>query len=70
MKWDYFVLRRAQDGYGEAHYYKGDTKETVCPPNVEESEVLNIFGLHGYELVAVQTTRTGDTKYFLKRAKA
>ena len=49
------------------NYFKGDTKEAVCQPNTDESQVLGVFGQHGYELCSVQYLRTGDTKYYLKR---
>ena len=65
--WEYFILRRHINAEGAITYVKGDTKEAVCPPNVDESQVLGIFGQHGYELCSVQSTRTGDTKYYLKR---
>lgn len=69
VPWDYFILRRSVSAEGSVNFYKGDTRETVCPPNVDESSVLNIFGDHGYELCSVQLMRNGDTKYFLKRQK-
>ena len=68
--WEYFILRRNISPVGDVNYYRGDTKELACPPNVKESDVLDTFGLHGYELCSVQLLRTGDTKYYLKRPKA
>lgn len=65
-RWDYFVLRRAENNYGEVIYYHGDSQNAVNQ-NTPEDKVLNAFGQHGYELVSVQTTRMGETKYFFKR---
>ena len=71
IPWEYFILRRHIDAMGIINYFKGDTKEAVCPQNADESQVLNTFGQHGYELCSVQILRSGDTKYYLKRpAKA
>ena len=67
IPWEYFILRRHIDGKGMINYFKGDTKEAVCQPNTDESQVLGVFGQHGYELCSVQYLRTGDTKYYLKR---
>ena len=69
IPWEYFILRRHIDSMGIVNYLKGDTKEAVCPQTADESQVLGIFGDHGYELCSVQILRTGDTKYFLKRPK-
>jgi hypothetical protein len=69
-KWEYFVLRRSDNNYGEAVYSRGDSGEPVCPANTAEDVVLNIFGQHGYELTSVIVTRVGHTKYFFKRAKS
>ncbi len=69
IPWEYFILRRHIDSMGIVNYLKGDTKEAVCSQNADESQVLGIFGDHGYELCSVQILRTGDTKYFLKRPK-
>lgn len=69
ISWEYFILRRHIDATGTINYVKGDTKEAVCPTNVDESQVLGIFGQHGYELCSVQNLRTGDAKYYLKRPK-
>ena len=66
IPWEYFILRRHIDGMGMINYFKGDTKEAVCQPNTDESQVLGVFGQHGYELCSVQYLRTGDTKYYLK----
>lgn len=66
MRWEYFVLRRAENNYGEPVYYHGDSQSPVNQ-NTPEHMVLNALGAHGYELVAVQTTRMGETKYFFKR---
>ncbi len=68
-QWEYFILRRHLNSMGDVNYYKGDSRETVCSANVPESDVLNIFGQHGYELCSVESLRTGDIKYFLKRIK-
>ena len=65
--WEYFILRRHIDTMGKVDYYKGDTKDAVCASNADESDVLGIFGQHGYELCSVLQLRTGDTKYYLKR---
>ena len=67
VQWEYFIMRRHIDNVGVINYYKGDTKEAVCSQNADESQVLGIFGQHGYELCSVQYLRTGDMKYYLKR---
>lgn len=67
VPWEYFVLRRHIDGMGVVNYFRGDSKDPVCAPNADESEVLKTFGQHGYDLCSVQSLRTGDIKYYLKR---
>ncbi len=65
--WQYFVLRRHIDEMGKVDFFRGDTKDACCASNADESEVLGIFGQHGYELCSVQQLRTGDIKYYFKR---
>ena len=65
--WQYFVMRRHIDTMGVINYYKGDSKEPVTRQNADESQVLDTFGQHGYELCSVQQLRTGDIKYYFKR---
>ena len=65
--WQYFVIRRHIDTMGVINYFKGDSKDLATAPNADESDVLNTFGQHGYELCSVQQLRTGDIKYYFKR---
>ena len=67
-KWEYFVLQQKENSYGESVFTKADGAEVAKAKPVDT--VLNVFGSHGYELVSVQTTRIGATKFFFKRPKA